>query len=72
MKEPEKPAEAEVAEGETETPADGKEAAPVTDGDKKENDEKKIPEKKLLKKKNNQIIKVKIPKQEFKKICFYL
>ena len=45
MKEPEKPAEAEVAEGE-ETPADGKEAAPVTDGDKKEDEEKKAPEEK--------------------------
>ena len=45
MKEPEKPAEAEVAEGE-EAPADGKDAAPATDGDKKEEEEKKAPEEK--------------------------
>ena len=37
MKEPEKPAEAEVAEGE-EPAAEGKEAAPLADGDKKEGD----------------------------------
>ena len=35
MKEPEKPAEAEAAEGE-EAPADGKEVAPAAEGDKKE------------------------------------
>jgi large subunit ribosomal protein L25 len=45
MKEPEKPAEAEVAEGEQAT-ADGKEAAPAADGDKKEGEEKKAPEEK--------------------------
>ena len=45
MKEPEKPAEAEAAEG-TETPTDGKEVAPATDGDKKEAEEKKAPEEK--------------------------
>ena len=45
MKEPEKPAEAEVAEGEETTP-DGKEAAPAADGDKKEDEEKKAPEEK--------------------------
>ena len=45
MKEPEKPAEAETAEGE-EAPADGKEAAPVAEGDKKEGEEKKTPEEK--------------------------
>jgi large subunit ribosomal protein L25 len=45
MKEPEKPAEAEVAEGE-QTTADGKEAAPAADGDKKEGEEKKAPEEK--------------------------
>ena len=46
MKEPEKPAEAETAEGE-ETPADGKDAAtPAADGDKKEGEEKKAPEEK--------------------------
>jgi large subunit ribosomal protein L25 len=45
MKEPEKPAEAEVAEGE-QAPADGKEAAPAADGDKKEGEEKKAPEEK--------------------------
>jgi len=45
MKEPEKPAEAEVAEGE-EAPADGKEGAPAADGDKKEGEEKKAPEEK--------------------------
>ena len=44
MKEPEKPAEAEV-EGEQAT-ADGKEAAPAADGDKKEGEEKKAPEEK--------------------------
>ena len=43
MKEPEKPAEAEAAEGE-ETPADSKDAAPAADGDKKEGEEKKAPE----------------------------
>ena len=41
MKEPEKPAE--VAE---ETAADGKDAAPAVDGDKKEGEEKKAPEEK--------------------------
>ncbi|MDA7552633.1 50S ribosomal protein L25/general stress protein Ctc [Candidatus Pelagibacter sp.] len=45
MKEPEKPAEAEAAEGE-EAPADGKDAAPAADGDKKEGEEKKAPEEK--------------------------
>ena len=45
VKEPEKPAEAEVAEGE-EVPADGKEVAPATEGDKKEGEEKKTPEEK--------------------------
>ena len=45
MKEPEKPAEAEAVEGE-ETPADGKDAAPASDGDKKEGEEKKAPEEK--------------------------
>ena len=45
MKEPEKPAE-EVAEGEATEETEGKEAAPETDGDKKENEEKKTPEKK--------------------------
>jgi len=45
MKEPEKPAEAEVAEGE-EAPADGKDATPATDGDKKDGEEKKAPEEK--------------------------
>ena len=39
MKEPEKPAEAEATEGE-EAKADGKDAAPVSDGDKKESDKK--------------------------------
>ena len=43
MKEPEKPAEVEAAESE-ETPADGKDAAPAADGDKKEGEEKKAPE----------------------------
>jgi large subunit ribosomal protein L25 len=42
MKEPEKPAEAETAEGE-ETSADGKDAAPAAEGDKKEGEEKKAP-----------------------------
>tara|TARA_B100000768_G_scaffold65722_1_gene63144 strand:+ start:326 stop:1039 length:714 start_codon:yes stop_codon:yes gene_type:complete len=46
MKEPEKPAEAEVAEGE-EAPADGKEAVSATDGDKKEGDKKEGEEKKV-------------------------
>ena len=47
MKEPEKPAEAEAAEGEgAETPADGKDAAPAAEGDKKEGEEKKTPEEK--------------------------
>jgi large subunit ribosomal protein L25 len=41
MKEPEKPAEAEVAD---EAAADGKDAAPAADGDKKEGEEKKTPE----------------------------
>ena len=45
MKEPEKPAE-EVAEGEGVTATDGKDAAPVADGDKKEGEEKKSPEEK--------------------------
>mgnify|MGYP006138507041 FL=1 len=45
MKEPEKPAEAEVAEGEEAT-AEGKDAAPATDGDKKEGDKKEGEEKK--------------------------
>ena len=45
MKEPEKPAEAEATEGE-EAPADGKDAAPAADGDKKEGEEKKSPEEK--------------------------
>ena len=45
MKEPEKPAEAEVAEGE-QTTADGKEVTPAADGDKKESEEKKAPEEK--------------------------
>jgi large subunit ribosomal protein L25 len=44
VKEPEKPAEAE-AEAEAEV-ADGKDAAPTTDGDKKEGEEKKAPEEK--------------------------
>ena len=44
MKEPEKPAEAEAAEGEE--VAEGKEAAPAADGDKKEGEEKKAPEEK--------------------------
>ena len=44
MKEPEKPAE-EVAEG-TDATADSKDAAPATDGDKKEGEEKKSPEEK--------------------------
>ena len=41
MKEPEKPAEAEVAATE-----DGKEAAPAAEGDKKDGDEKKATEEK--------------------------
>ena len=45
MKEPEKPAAVEATEGE-ETPADGKDAAPASDGDKKEGEEKKAPEEK--------------------------
>ncbi|MDC1280357.1 50S ribosomal protein L25/general stress protein Ctc [Pelagibacteraceae bacterium] len=45
MKEPEKPAEAEVAEGD-ETAAEGKEAAPAQDGDKKDDDKKEGEEKK--------------------------
>jgi large subunit ribosomal protein L25 len=44
MKEPEKPAEVEAAEGEE--VAEGKEAAPAADGDKKEGEEKKAPEEK--------------------------
>jgi large subunit ribosomal protein L25 len=43
MKEPEKPAEAEVAD---EAGTDGKDAAPAADGDKKEAEEKKAPEEK--------------------------
>ena len=54
MKEPEKPAEAETAEGEeaptTEgkeaSPTDGKEAAPAAEADKKEGEEKKAPKEK--------------------------
>jgi large subunit ribosomal protein L25 len=46
MKEPEKPAEAEVAEGEEAAANEGKEAAPTTEGDKKEGEEKKAPEEK--------------------------
>ena len=42
MKEPEKPAEAEAAEGEEAT-AESKDGAPATDGDKKEGEEKKAP-----------------------------
>ena len=45
MKEPEKPAEAEAAEGEEAT-AESKDGAPATDGDKKEGEEKKSPEEK--------------------------
>jgi len=45
MKEPEKPAE-EVAEGESVAATDGKDAASVADGDKKEGEEKKSPEEK--------------------------
>ena len=45
MKEPEKPAEAEVAEGE-EADAESKDAAPAADGDKKEGDKKEGEEKK--------------------------
>ena len=45
MKEPEKPAEAEVEEG-AETPSDAKDAAPTAEGDKKEGEEKKAPEEK--------------------------
>ena len=45
MKEPEKPAEAETAEGE-ETVASGKDAPPAVDGDKKEGDKKDGEEKK--------------------------
>ena len=44
MKEPEKPAE--TAEGEDAAVADGKDAAPAADGDKKEGEEKKSPEEK--------------------------
>jgi len=40
VKEPEKPAEADAAEGEEAT-ADGKDAAPAAEGDKKEGEEKK-------------------------------
>ena len=43
MKEPEKPAEAEVAD---EAGTDSKDAAPAADGDKKEGEEKKAPEEK--------------------------
>jgi len=43
MKEPEKPAEAEVAD---EAGADGKDTTPAADGDKKEAEEKKAPEEK--------------------------
>ena len=45
MKEPEKPAEAEVAEGEEAT-TEGKDATPAADGDKKEVDKKEGDEKK--------------------------
>ena len=45
MKEPEKPAEAETAEGEEAT-TDGKEAAPAAEGDKKEGEKKEGEEKK--------------------------
>ena len=45
MKEPEKPAEVEAAEGEA-AATDGKDAAPATDVDKKEGEEKKAPEEK--------------------------
>jgi len=45
VKEPEKPAEAEVEE-ETAEGNDSKDAAPVTEGDKKEGEEKKAPEEK--------------------------
>ena len=44
MKEPEKPAEA-TAEG-ADVAEEGKDVAPVTDGDKKEGEEKKAPEEK--------------------------
>ena len=44
MKEPEKPAEA-TAEG-ADVAEEGKDVAPVTDGDKKEGEEKKVPEEK--------------------------
>ena len=44
MKEPEKPAEAEAAD--EAAPTDGKDAAPATDGEKKEGEEKKAPEEK--------------------------
>ena len=47
MKEPEKPAEVEAAEGESaDTPVDDKGTAPATEGDKKEGEEKKAPEEK--------------------------
>ena len=45
MKEPEKPAESTAVEGE-EAPADGKDAAPAADTDKKEGEQKKVPEEK--------------------------
>ena len=45
VKEPEKPAEAEAVEG-TEATADGKDAAPAAEGDKKEGEEKKASEEK--------------------------
>ena len=45
MKEPEKPAETDVAEGDDAT-AEGKDAAPATEGDKKEGDKKEGEEKK--------------------------
>ena len=45
MKEPEKPAEAETADGEVAT-TEGKDAAPTAEGDKKEGEEKKAPEEK--------------------------
>ena len=45
MKEPEKPAETEATEGD-EAPAEGKDAAPAADGDKKETDKKEGEEKK--------------------------
>ena len=46
VKEPEKPAEAETEEAAAEDGKDSKDAAPVTEGDKKEGEEKKAPEEK--------------------------